>query len=144
MAEIDQNQPQQQVTATQTRTVNVHGDELQTITTSQYENQVFSSKSDWRVRALSATNLPLRCQHLYVSNDDVREDAGALTYVIPKNILKTFIITADLRSQVAGYLYGASPPDMPGVKEIRLIVWVPQRGSHSGVVLPAQLQTHAK
>ena len=142
MAEIDQNQPQQQVTATQTRTVNVHGDELQTITTSQYENQVFSSKSDWRVRALSATNLPLRCQHLYVSNDDVREDAGALTYVIPKNILKTFIITADLRSQVAGYLYGASPPDMPGVKEIRLIVWVPQRGSNTGVELPEQLPTH--
>ena len=118
MADIEQNDAQQQVTATQTRTVNVHGDEIQTVTTTQYENQVFSSKSDWRVRALSATNLPLRCQHLYVSNDDVREDVGALTYVLPKNILKTFIVNADLRTQVAGYMYGISPPDVPAVKAV--------------------------
>ncbi|KAI3617313.1 hypothetical protein CBS9595_003222 [Malassezia furfur] len=142
MAEIEQNEAKQQVTATQTRTVNVHGDEIQTVTTSQYENQVFSSKSDWRVRALSATNLPLRCQHLYVSNDDVREDVGALTYVLPKNVLKTFIINADLRTQVAGYLYGRSPPDVPAVKEIQVIVWVPQRGSTAGVELPHELPTH--
>ena len=38
MAEIEQNQADAQVTATQTRTVNVHGDEIQTVTTSQYEN----------------------------------------------------------------------------------------------------------
>ncbi|WFD31583.1 Pre-mRNA-processing-splicing factor 8 [Malassezia sp. CBS 17886] len=142
MAEIEENQADPQVTATQTRTVNVHGDEIQTVTTSQYETQVFSSKSDWRVRALSATNLALRCQHLYVSNEDVREDAGALTYVIPKNILKTFIINADLRTQVAGFMYGASPPDMPAVKEIKVIVWVPQRGSNSGVELPTDLPSH--
>lgn len=130
------------VTATQTRTVNVHGDELQTVTTTQYENQVFNSKSDWRIRVLSATNLPLRCQHLYVSNDDVREDAGALTYVMPKNILKTFIVSADLRTRVAGLLYGRSPPDAPSVKEISCIVWIPQRGSNQDVELPADLPKH--
>lgn len=143
MAEIEKSaEAAQQVTATQTRTTNVHGDEMQTVTTSQYENQVFSSKSDWRVRALSATNLPLRCQHLYVSNDDIREDAGALTYVMPKNILRTFIINADLRTQVAGYMYGISPPDAPSVKEIKVIVWVPQRGNNNTVELPNELPKH--
>lgn len=143
MAEIEKNaEAAQQVTATQTKTVNVHGDELQTVTTTQYENQVFNSKSDWRIRALSATNLPLRCQHLYVSNEDVREDSGALTYVMPKNILRTFIVNADLRTQVAGLLYGVSPPDAPSVKEIKAIVWVPQRGTNNGVDVPADLPKH--
>ncbi|KAK0526747.1 pre-mRNA-splicing factor 8 [Tilletia horrida] len=143
MAEIEKTaQAAAQVTALQTKTVNVHGDEIQTVTTTQYETQVFSSKSDWRIRALSATNLPLRCQHLYVSNDDVKEDIGALTYVMPKNILRTFIINADLRTQAAAFLYGVSPPDAPSVKEIKVVVWVPQRGSNNGVDLPSDLPQH--
>jgi pre-mRNA-processing factor 8 len=48
---------------------------------------------------------------------------------MPKNILKTFIVNADLRTQVAGYLYGISPPDNTQVKEVKAIVWVPQRGA---------------
>ncbi|KAJ1028734.1 hypothetical protein NDA16_001899 [Ustilago loliicola] len=143
MAELEKTaEAAQQVTATQTRTVNVHGEEIQTVTTTQYENKVFSSKSDWRVRALSATNLPLRCQHLYVSNDDIKDDVGSLTYVMPKNILKTFIVNADLRTQVAGYMYGVSPPDAPSIKEIKVIVWVPQRGSNHRVELPDDLPQH--
>jgi len=31
---------------------------------------------------------------------------------------------------------------MPAVKEVRLIVWVPQRGSNTGVELPQDLPTH--
>ncbi|KAJ3713912.1 NUC071 domain-containing protein [Lentinula raphanica] len=50
-----------------------------TVTTTNYEQQVFSSKSDWRVRAISATHLPLRLQHIYVSNDDVKDDAASYT-----------------------------------------------------------------
>lgn len=142
-AELDKStQASAQVTATQTRTVNVHGDEIQTVTTTQYENQAFNSKSDWRRRALGSTNLPLRCQHLYVSNDDVKEDVGALTYVMPKNILKTFIVNADLRARVAGILYGRSPSDAPSVKEIKCIVWVPQRGTNNDVELPEELPKH--
>jgi hypothetical protein len=85
-----------------------------------YEQQVFTSKSDWRVRAISAANLPLRLQHIYVSNDDVKDDAASFTYVMPKNILKSFVISADLRTQVAAFLYGVSPPDNAQVKEIRV------------------------
>lgn len=85
-----------------------------------YEQQVFSSKSDWRVRAISATHLPLRLQHIYVSNDDVKDDASSFTYVLPKNILRAFITAADLRTQVAAFLYGVSPPDNKQVKEIKV------------------------
>ena len=120
----------------------IHGDEILTTTTTNYEQQVFSSKSDWRVRAISATNLPLRVQHVFVSNDDVKDDAGALTFVMPKNLLRTFVVNADLRTQVAAYLYGASPADNPQVKEIKAIVYVPQHGSNTAVQLPHALPEH--
>lgn len=104
-----------------------------------YEQQVFSSKSDWRVRAISATHLPLRLQHIYVSNDDVKDDASSYTFVLPKNILRHFVTAADLRTQVAAFLYGVSPPDNKQVKEVKAVVWVPQRGNNNNVELPNQL-----
>lgn len=82
----------------QTRTVNKHGDEIITSTTSNYESQTFSSKTEWRVRAISATNLHLRTNHIYVSSDDIRETG--FTYILPKNVLKKFICISDLRAQV--------------------------------------------
>jgi pre-mRNA-processing factor 8 len=44
--------------------------------------------------------------------------------------------------QIAGYLYGISPPDNPQVKEIRCIVMAPQWGTHQTVHLPSQLPQH--
>jgi hypothetical protein len=76
------------------------------------------------------------------SNDDIKDEASSFTYVMPKNILKTFIVNADLRTQVAGYLYGISPADNQQVKEIKAIVWVPQRGSNNGVELPHKMPEH--
>lgn len=61
---------------------------------------------------------------------------------MPKNILKKFICIADLRTQIAGYLYGISPPDNPQVKEIRCIGMPPQWGTHQQVNLPAALPEH--
>lgn len=78
-------------------------------------------------------------QHIYVSNDDVKDDATSYTYVLPKNILRAFVTSSDLRTQTAAYLYGVSPPDNKQVKEIKAIVWVPQRGSNNSVELPSQL-----
>ncbi|KAH6911378.1 pre-mRNA-processing-splicing factor [Coprinopsis sp. MPI-PUGE-AT-0042] len=124
MAELEKStEAQSQVTAVQTQTTNVHGDTIQTVTTTNYEQQNFSSKSDWRVRAISSTHLPLRLQHIYVSNDDVKDDATSYTYVLPKNILRAFVTSSDLRTQTAAYLYGVSPPDNKQVKEIKAIVW---------------------
>jgi len=120
MAEIEKStEASAQVTALQTKTTNIHGDELVVTTTTQYEQATFASKSDWRVRAISATNLPLRVNHIFVGNDDVKDDAGSFTYVVPKNILRTFIVNADLRTQVVAYLYGSSPADNRQVKEIK-------------------------
>lgn len=55
IAEIEkQTKEQSQLTATQTRTVNKHGDEIITSTTSNYETQTFSSKTEWRVRCVDS------------------------------------------------------------------------------------------
>lgn len=61
-----------QLTAVTTRTTNVHGDELIVTTTSPYEQAAFGSKTDWRVRAISATNLYLRVNHIYVNSEDIK------------------------------------------------------------------------
>lgn len=135
-----QTQEQSQLTATTTRSTNIHGDEIIVTTTSNYERETFSSKTEWRVRAISATNLHLRTNHIYVSSDDIKETG--YTYILPKNVLKRFITISDLRTQIAGYLYGLSPPDNPQVKEIRCIVLVPQWGTHQIVHLPHALPAH--
>eukprot|EP00731_Ephydatia_muelleri_P023645 Em0015g1228a len=141
IAEIEkQTKEQSQITATTTRTVNKHGDEIIVTTTSNYERQTFSSKTEWRVRAISATNLHLRTNHIYVSSDDIKETG--FTYILPKNVLKKFIIISDLRTQIAGYMYGTSPPDNPQVKEIHCIVMVPQWGTHQTIHIPNQLPSH--
>ena len=96
------------------RSVNKHGDEIITSTTSNYERNTFASKTEWRVRAISATNLHLRTNHIYVSSDDIKE--AGYTYILPKNILKKFVMISDLRTQISGYLYGVSPADNPQVR----------------------------
>ena len=104
-----------------------------------YEQAAFASKTDLRVRAISAMNLYLRVNHIYVNSDDIK--GTGYTYITPKNILKNLICIADLRTQVAGFLYGLSPQDNPQVKEMRLSI-PPQHGSHQMVNLPANLPEH--
>eukprot|EP01038_Epipyxis_sp_PR26KG_P010035 gene10035-13492_t len=141
IAEVEkQAREQSQLTAVTTSTTNVHGDQMTVTTTSMYEQQSFNTRTDWRIRAISATNLYLRTNHIYVSSEEV-SDTG-YTYVLPKNILSKFITISDLRTQVAGYMYGISPPDNPQVKEVRCIVLVPQLGTHSNCTLPKSLPKH--
>lgn len=138
VAEVEkQAREQSQLTAVTTQTTNVHGDQMAVTTTSQYEQQSFNTRTDWRVRAISSTNLHLRTNHIYVSSEDISE--SGFTYVLPKNILSKFITTSDLRTQIAGYLYGVSPADNAQVKEVRCIVMVPQVGNHQQVTLPKNL-----
>ena len=129
-----------QLNAVTTKTTNVHGEELIVTTTSQYEQQTYSSKTDWRVRAISASNLHLRTSHIYVASDDCSEQGYA--YILPKNLLKKFITISDLRTQISCYLYGISPPDNPQVKEVRGMIMVPQWGTHQMVHAPAMLPEH--
>jgi len=141
VAEIEsQAREQSQMTATTTKTTNVHGEQIVVTTTTQYEAATFLSKTDWRVRAISATNLHLRTKHIYVSSEDITEDG--LTYVLPKNVLGRFIVAADLRTQIFGYLYGHTPPDNDQVREVRCIVLVPQVGNHQSVTIPNKVPHH--
>lgn len=140
-AEIEKQQEQAQLTARTTKTQTKDGEEIIVTTTSQYEQQTFASKTEWRTRAIASSNLRTRANNIYISSEDVQEE-DHFTYIMPKNILKRFITIADLRVQVAGYLYGASPPDNDQVKEIRTIVMVPQVGSTRDVQLPHILPEH--
>ncbi|KAF5642917.1 pre-mRNA-splicing factor spp42 [Fusarium tjaetaba] len=137
-AEIEkQQQEQAQLTAVTTKTQNVHGEEIIVTTTSQFEQQTFASKTEWRTRAIATSNLRTRAKNIYVSSVD--NDLDDITYVMPNNILKRFITIADLRVQVAGYLYGSSAPDNDQVKEIKCIVMIPQIGGLRNVQLPQRL-----
>ena len=141
IAEIEkQKNDPSQLTAVTTKTQNIHGDEIIVTTTSNYETQTFSSKTEWRVRAISSTNLHLRTNNIFVNSEDIKENG--YTYILPKNILKRFICISDLRTQIAGFMYGVTPPDAPQVKEIRAIVLVPQWGTHQQVNLPNLLPDH--
>jgi pre-mRNA-processing factor 8 len=143
MAEIEKAAKEQsQMTTVRTKTTDVHGNEMVVTTKSPYEQEVFASRTDWRVRALSAANLHLRTKHIYVPADGVSESAP-YTYVMPKNVLRRFITVGDLRTQIGGIMYGVSPPDNSRVKEIRCIVLPPQVGSHQSVSLPSQMPEHA-
>ena len=62
--------------------------------------------------------------------------------MLPKNLLRKLITISDLRTQVAAYLYGVTPPDAPSVFEVRCAVLVPQLGTHTGVTLPTALPDH--
>ncbi|RAL07514.1 U4/U6-U5 snRNP complex subunit PRP8 [Aspergillus homomorphus CBS 101889] len=140
-AEIEKQQEEQkQLTAVTTKTQNVRGEDIIVTTTSQYEQQSFASKTEWRTRAIATSNLRTRSNNIYISSDEVRDEG--YTYIMPKNVLKRFITIADLRVQVAGFLYGSSPPDNDQVKEIRTIVMVPQVGNTREVQLPQQLPQH--
>ncbi|SPJ78389.1 probable splicing factor PRP8 (U5 snRNP) [Fusarium torulosum] len=137
-AEIEkQQQEQAQLTAVTTKTQNVHGEDIIVTTTSQFEQQTFASKTEWRTRAIATSNLRTRAKNIYVSSVD--NDLDDVTYVMPNNILKRFITIADLRVQVAGYLYGSSAPDNDQVKEVKCIVMIPQIGGLRNVQLPQQL-----
>lgn len=143
MAEVEKKAKEgSHVTAVTTKTHDVHGNEIIATTTSNYEQKTFASKTDWRVRAISSTNLPLRTNNIYVSYDDV--DESGLTFVFPKNILKKFICVSDLRTQVMGFMFGLSPPDNEKVKEIHCIVFPPQIGTHQSTTVPYHFPEHSQ
>merc|ERR1719217_907862 len=54
-----------QITTITTRSHNIHGEEMTVTTGSPYEQQTFASRTEWRVRAVSATSLHLRTNYLY-------------------------------------------------------------------------------
>lgn len=88
------------------QTTNDQNQRITTTTTSNYEQAAFKSHTDWRLRALSATNMLMRTNNIWINSDDVKE--GGFTYIMPKNLLKKFVGIADLKVQIFGYLYGTT------------------------------------
>lgn len=143
MAEIEKAAKEQsQMTAVTTKTTDKQGNEMIVTTTTNYEQKVFASRTQWRARAISATNLHLRTRHIYVPTDGAIDNETSLTFVMPKNILRRFIISADIRTQIGGFLYGVIPDDNPSVREIRCIVLPPQVGTAQKVTLPVGNPQH--
>ena len=136
--EIDkQKKETSQVTAQTVKTTNIHGQQMVTLVSTPYEQEKYSSRNDWRLRAINASNLHMRTGHLYTNTEDLSDTA--FTYVLPKNVLTKFIQISDLRMQVCGILYGVTPPDNSIVKEVRCIVMIPQLGTHQSYTIPNQL-----
>eukprot|EP00746_Dinoflagellata_sp_MGD_P153981 gnl/MRDRNA2_/MRDRNA2_84578_c0_seq1.p1 gnl/MRDRNA2_/MRDRNA2_84578_c0~~gnl/MRDRNA2_/MRDRNA2_84578_c0_seq1.p1 ORF type:complete len:2332 (+),score=9.13 gnl/MRDRNA2_/MRDRNA2_84578_c0_seq1:810-6998(+) len=129
-----------QRSAVTTKSYDKRGNEIIVATTSPYEHQTLITKTDWRIRAISAANLHLRINHVYIRSDDIKEDG--YSYVVPKNVLKKFISIADLRSQIGGLIYGISSTCYHHVKEIRVIVMPPQWGNHQQVFVPLVAPEH--
>jgi len=130
-----------QLTAVTTKTTDKHGAEMIVTTTTNYGQANFSSRSDWQSRCASASNMYRIVQHIYVPQEGIT-DAGQFTYVVPKNLITKFVMVSDLRTQVAGFIYGTSPENNSLVKEVRCIVIPPQVGSHQRVILPNQMPDH--
>nr|DAD20499.1 TPA_asm: hypothetical protein HUJ06_021962 [Nelumbo nucifera] len=61
---------------------------------------------------------------------------------MPKNILKKFICIADLRTQIAGYLYGISPQTILRLKKSAVLPCHHRGGIHQQVHLPSALPEH--
>mmetsp|Transcript_8378 Transcript_8378/g.30995 ORF Transcript_8378/g.30995 Transcript_8378/m.30995 type:complete len:2367 (-) Transcript_8378:8-7108(-) len=135
-----EKQVQESDVAVTTETVDKHGKRIITETFSAYEQETFSSKTDWRFRAISASNLHVRCQRMYVPKEIVEE--SGYTYIVPQNLLRKFITSGDLRIQIAGLLYGKSPEDNDLIKEVHCIVMPPQRGSHQYVKISKTIPDH--
>ena len=126
-----------EIKAQTVKTTNIHGQQMVTLVNTPYEQEKYSSRNDWRKRAINASSLHMRTQQIYTNTDDL-SDSG-FTYVLPKNILKRFIEISDLRMQVCGLMYGVTPADNKIVKEVRCIVLVPQLGTHQSYTIPNQL-----
>ena len=68
------------------QTTNDQNQRITTSTTTNYEQAQFKSHTDWRLRALSATNMMMRTNNVWVNSEDIKEIG--FTYIMPKNLLK--------------------------------------------------------
>ena len=116
------------------QSTNEQNQRITTTATTNYEQAAFKSHTDWRLRALSATNMLMRTNNIWTNSENLKE--AGYTYIMPKNLLKKFVCIAVLKVQIFGYLYGTTVDGM--VREIKCIVMVPQVGNRDGITIPSQ------
>ncbi|SCU92397.1 LANO_0E00694g1_1 [Lachancea nothofagi CBS 11611] len=115
------------------RQTNAQGEEIMVVTSTNYEAQTFSSTNEWRQRAIANSLLYMRLKTIYLSSEEFVEEKNV--YILPKNLLKKFVEVSDVKAQVGGFLYGRSAAGHEKVKEIKIIVMVPQLGNNHAVQL---------
>ena len=115
------------------KTTNTQGEELMVVTSTNYETQTFSSKNEWRQRAIANSLLYLRLKTIYVASEDFVEEKDV--FVLPKTLLRKFVEISDTKAQIGGYIFGKASSGHEKVKEIKTIVTVPQLGNSHTVQL---------
>ena len=135
------NENSDSATVLKTKSVNAQGEEIVVVTSANYETQTFSSKDEWRARAVSNSLLSLRLKNIFVSQADFVEDKNV--YVLPHNILTKFIEISDSKAQISSFIYGKpASNDQPHIKEIQTVVVVPQLGNTHYVSMSRHLPKH--
>lgn len=109
-----------------TKTVNQQGEEIVVVASANYETQSFSSKDEWRSRALANSFLPLRLKNVFVTEAEFFEEKPV--YILPRNVLNKFVEISDTKAQIAALLYGKSTEES-NIKEIVTLVVLPQLGN---------------
>ncbi|SCU81555.1 LAME_0B07646g1_1 [Lachancea meyersii CBS 8951] len=130
---INNGGEQQSAVATKIMQTNAQGEEIMVVTSTNYENQAFNSNNEWRQRAISNSLLYMRLRTIYLSSEEFVEEKNV--YILPKNLLKKFVEISDSKAQVGGFIFGKSAAGHENVKEIKVIVMVPQLGSNHTVQL---------
>ncbi|CAH2079062.1 unnamed protein product [Thlaspi arvense] len=137
IAEIEkQSKDVRQVDAVTSRTTNVHGDELIVTTFTPYEQSAFISTTDWRVRAISATNLHLRVNHIDAASKAPLDNAQV----------------KEIRCVVMAPQYGnhqrvhlpASLPENDFLKDLEPLGWIHTQRNELPHLSPQDVESHAR
>lgn len=124
-----------------TTTVNQQGQEIVVVASANYETQSFSSKDEWRTRALANSFLPLRLKNVVVVENEFIEEKPV--YILPRNILNKLIEVSDSKSQIGALLYGKSDEES-NIKEICTMVMLPQLGNSKFVSMTKNMPEDVK
>ncbi|KAJ9460206.1 Pre-mRNA-processing-splicing factor 8A [Diplonema papillatum] len=68
--DVEKKGADQQSLQVKVKTTTKDGNEIVVAASSPYEQSTYTSKSDWRVRAIAATNLHLRTNNIFVATDE--------------------------------------------------------------------------
>ena len=137
IADLEQQREksQGQATVVTSKTTTVHGEQILTTTTSAYETKTFTSRADWRAKAVATSALVHRLKHIIIPPFPGEEEQRVV--VFPKNLLSRFVQIADLRLQIGALLLGVQVEE--SVFEVKCLVVSPQIGTATHVLMSAEL-----
>eukprot|EP00760_Papus_ankaliazontas_P008488 PhM_4_TR13843/c0_g1_i1/m.79014/K12856/PRPF8, PRP8; pre-mRNA-processing factor 8 len=121
-----------------TQTVNKYGQAMTVTTTTAHGTKAFTSKTDWRERALATASRDIHSE-IHIHPMDVTARA-TVRFLIPENLVYRVVACSDVRTQIVGLLFGVVEGN---TREIRCIVFPPQHGTHDTITFPLVMPKHA-